>query len=215
MSGPLDRTGNQVREEADEETILEKRLGSLNPPLVDVHNVGDFLKRIKRYARGKDNANQGERDIVNSKSFEAGKEGAREEIEIFKDPQNHEIQDEREDKPLPPVRVRAAGSNFLRDQEVHRGAADHESEEAPIPPTVEKVAGQKEEDILGAVMETPVKQHDRYQEEEIGRGVKEHGVESKLMFPDFLWRAGSALNIAGGMTVEQSVESRIRDQGNT
>ena len=52
--------------------------------------------------------------------------------------------------------VRAAGGDFLGDQEVHRGAADHEGKETPIPPTVEKVAGQEEENILGAVMETPV-----------------------------------------------------------
>src|SRR6476660_8360058 len=97
MPGPLDRAGNQVREQADEETILEKGPGSLNPPLVNVHNIGDLLKRIKRDAGRKDNANQGKRDIVNSKPFEAGKERAREEIEVLKNPQNHEIQDKRED----------------------------------------------------------------------------------------------------------------------
>ena len=46
-----------------------------------------------------------------------------------------------------------------------------------IPPSVEKVAGQEKEDILGAAIETPVQQYDRYQEEEINRGVKEHGVK--------------------------------------
>jgi len=30
---------------------------------------------------------------------------------------------------------------------------------------------------LGAVIETPVQQHDRYQEQEISRGIKEHGVK--------------------------------------
>jgi len=178
MPWPLYRTGNQVREQTDEETILEERLRSLNSPLVDVHNISDFLKRIKRYAGRKDDANERQRDIVNSKSLEAGQEGAREEVEVFEDPQNHEIQDERENKPLPAVGVRAAGGDFLGDQEVHRGAADHEGKETPIPPTVEKVAGQEEENILGAVMETPVQQHNRYQEKEISRGVKEHGVRS-------------------------------------
>jgi len=33
--------------------LLEERLRSLNSPLVDVHNISDFLKRIKRYAGGR------------------------------------------------------------------------------------------------------------------------------------------------------------------
>jgi hypothetical protein len=84
------------------------------------------------------------------------------------------------------VGVRAAGTDLLSDQEIHHGAADHESEETPIPPSVEKVAGQEKENILGAVVETPVQQHDRNQEEEICRGVKEHGIKSvRFVFPPF------------------------------
>jgi hypothetical protein len=47
MPWPLYRTRNQVREQTDEETIIEERLGSLDPPLIDVHDIGDFLKRVK------------------------------------------------------------------------------------------------------------------------------------------------------------------------
>jgi hypothetical protein len=118
---------------------------------------------------------------VNSKSFEGAQEGAGEEVEVFEDPQNHEIQDEREDKPLPAVGVRAAGCDLLCDQEIHGGAANHESEKTPIPPSIEKVASQEKENILGAVIETPVQQHDRYQEQEISRGIKEHGVKLTLL----------------------------------
>jgi len=59
----------------------------------------------------------------------------------------------------------------------HRGVANHESEETPIPPSVEEVAGQEKENILGAAIEARVLQHHGYQEEETSRGVKEHGVK--------------------------------------
>jgi hypothetical protein len=182
MPWPLYRTGNQVREQTDEETIIEERPGSLNPPFIDVHDIGDFLKRVKRNAWWKDDLNQRQRDIVNSKFFEGTQEGAREEVKVFENAQNREIQNEREDEPLPAVGVRAAGCDLLCDQEIHRGAANHEGEETPIPPSVEKVAGQEKENILSAVIETPVQQHDWYQEEKISRGVKEHGVKLNQCF---------------------------------
>src|SRR5258708_3530681 len=50
MPRPLYRTSNQVREQTDEETIIEERPGSFDPPFVDVHDIGDFLKRVKRNA---------------------------------------------------------------------------------------------------------------------------------------------------------------------
>ncbi len=59
-----------MRKQTDEETIIEERPGSLDPPFINVHDVGDFLKRVKRNAWRKDDANQGQRDIVNSKVFE-------------------------------------------------------------------------------------------------------------------------------------------------
>ena len=114
---------------------------------------------------------------MNAKILEAAQERACEKVKVFENPQDREIQDEREDEPLLPVGVRAAGFDLLCDQEIHRGAANHEREETPIPPSVEKVAGQEKENILGAVLETPVQQHDWYQEEKISRGVKEHGVK--------------------------------------
>ncbi len=177
MPGPLYRAGNQVREQTDEETIVEKRLGGLNSSFIYVHDISDFLKGVKRDAGRKDDANQGQRNIVNSKFVEGTQEGTRKEVKVFKGPQNQEIQDEREDKPLPPVGIQAAGGNLLCDEEIHRGAADHKGEETPIPPSVEKVAGQEKKNILGAMIEAPIQEHDRYQEKKISGGVKEHDVK--------------------------------------
>src|SRR5260370_2821436 len=47
MPRPLYRTGNQVREQTYEETIIEERPGSLDPPFVDGPHIGTFLKPLK------------------------------------------------------------------------------------------------------------------------------------------------------------------------
>jgi hypothetical protein len=120
---------------------------------------------------------------VKTKLAKPFNEGAREKIKIFEDPENRKVQDERENQPLFPARIRATGRNSLGDQKIHRGAEDHEREEAPVPPAVEKVAGEQKENVLGAVTETPVQQHDWYQEQEISWRVKKHGAESNGCVP--------------------------------
>src|SRR5437899_12675267 len=103
MPRPLDWTGNQVREQTDEKTIIEEGLRGLDPPFIDVHDIGDFRKRVKRNAWRKEDTNEGQRDIVNSKFCEGHWEGARTEAKVSEDPQNHAIQDEPEVEPLPPI----------------------------------------------------------------------------------------------------------------
>lgn len=94
-------------------------------------------------------------------------ERTRKEIEILEDSQNREIQDERKYKPFFPVGVRAAGRDFLAHEKIHSGAGDHESEKSPIPPAVEEVARKKKENVLGAMIEAPIEQHDWNEEQEI------------------------------------------------
>ena len=62
----LDRTGDQVREQTDKETIVEKGPGGFNSSFINVHDIGHFLERVKRNAGRQDNANQGQRKIVNA-----------------------------------------------------------------------------------------------------------------------------------------------------
>ena len=157
-----------MREQADKETVLEKRFGSLNSSFVDVDDVGDFLKSIKGNSWRENDANQGKGNVVKTDLVKRVNERACKEIEIFEDSQNGEIEDERKDKPFFPILVRAAGDNFLADEKVHGGAADHECEKSPIPPAVKEIAGKKKKNILGAVIEAPVEQHDWDEEQEIG-----------------------------------------------
>jgi hypothetical protein len=51
-------------EQTDKKSIVQERLGSLDPPFVDVIDVGDFLKSVKRDARRKNDTDQGQGNIV-------------------------------------------------------------------------------------------------------------------------------------------------------
>ena len=98
------------------------------------------MKRVERNAWGKEDANQGQRDIVNSKSFEGAQEGAGEEVEVFEDPQNHEIQDERRSHSSFGISMSdTASSDAARDaerkriwQEYKSGALDIEAATAQL-----------------------------------------------------------------------------------
>ncbi len=164
MAGPLNRTGNQMGEQTDEERIVQERLGSLDPTFVHIIDVGDFLKGVKRDAGWKNDTDQGQGNIVSAQLIQPGQKRAREEIEVLEHPKNREIQDEREDKPPFSVCVRRRRSDFLGDQKVDRRAADHEAKEAPIPPAVKKIASAEKENVLGATIKPPVHQHYRYEE---------------------------------------------------
>src|SRR6266850_7897443 len=132
-----------MRKQTDEETIVDERLGGLQPPLVDVHDVGDFLEGVGGYSRGKKHADERKWNVVNAKSTEDAHKRVDEKIEIFENPKNRKIQNEGENKPLLAPRICATRSDFLCDQKIHRGAADHQSKEAPIPPAVEKITGEE------------------------------------------------------------------------
>src|SRR5712671_5067800 len=66
MSRSLNRSGNQVREEADEEAIVQEGLRRFEPSFINVHDVGNFLKGVKRNARWKNHANEGKGNVVNA-----------------------------------------------------------------------------------------------------------------------------------------------------
>ena len=66
----------------------------------------------------------------------------------------------------------------MSDQKIDRGAANHEEEKAPVPPTVKEVAGQEEKNVLGAMVQPPVEKNDGNEEKKKRGRVKKHGTQS-------------------------------------
>ena len=102
-------------------------------------------------------------------------EGAGKKIKILENSENGEVQDEREDEPLPAMRILLRRNDFLSDQKIHHGAANHEREKPPVPPAVKEVTRQQKKDILGTAVQPPKKKNDRDQEQEESGGIKKHG----------------------------------------
>src|SRR5215469_6756945 len=152
MPGPLNGTGNQVREKADEQAVFEERSRSPNPSFIDIHDIGDFLKGIKGDSRGKNDANERQGDVVKTQVAQHADQGAGKEIKILENPKNREVQNQGKDEPFPAMWILPLGNDFLSDQKIHGRAANHEHEEPPVPPAVKKVTGQQKKDVLGAMV---------------------------------------------------------------
>ena len=115
---------------------------------------------------------------MKSEIIQHADEGAGKEVKIFEDPQDGEVQKEREDKPFPAMRILRGRHDFLCDQKINGGAANHEEEKTPVPPAVKEIAGQEQKNVLGAMVQPPVEENDGDQEKKERRRIKKHGTQS-------------------------------------
>src|SRR5712672_567216 len=129
MRGPLDGTGNQVREKTDEEGVVHQRVRRFHFAMIDVHDVGNFLEGVERDAGRQDDSPDDDGNVL--QPDEQGQVGERvdEEIKIFEDAEKSEIQDQGKNKQgALDTRVGSAG-DFAGDDVVNDGGSGHEKQE--------------------------------------------------------------------------------------
>ncbi len=99
-------------------------------------------------------------------------EAVGEEPEIFEGAEQAEIHDQTGGQEQPPRALASGALERETDQEVGGGAQRDQTEEAPVPPAVEQVAGGDQECVLGAhtAASEPVQHEDDRQED--GEGVR-------------------------------------------
>jgi hypothetical protein len=68
----------------------------------------------------------------------------------------------------------SATADFPRDGEVDKCRACHQKEEAPVPPSVKKVAGGEEKDVLLPAPEFPIDRYDKGQKDEEDGSIEKH-----------------------------------------
>src|SRR3954469_16184361 len=172
MIGALDRTGNQVREQADEERVVDQGIGRLQAALVDVDDVRNFLKCVKRDPGWKEDSQRRGRSVVEPESFERCRERVHEEVEVLKRTKEPEVDDEGDRQqqfaPCPVVGAR----DRSRAVEIDDRRRGNQCKEAWIPPPVEHVAGEKEQVILWSPPETPIGEDDQGQEDDANRCIE-------------------------------------------
>src|SRR5690242_14556400 len=169
-----------MREEADEKGVIKIRGGRPNPPFIYVHDIRDLFKRVKRNAWRKNNAEERQRYVVDSQVVQRAVERARKEIEVLEDTQHGEVPHKRQREPFLAIGAWVLGGDPPRHKEVHRGAGDHQRQKTPIPPAIEYVTGHQKEDVLRAMIQSPVDDDNEDQEGEIRWRIKKHGDQSKL-----------------------------------
>ena len=86
MRWPLDRTGNQMRKQANEQSIFDEVSRSFNFPAIHIHDVGHFLKGVERYPWRKQNAQHSPRNIVNPKPSRRCAVEPRKKLKYLKNP---------------------------------------------------------------------------------------------------------------------------------
>ena len=178
MSGSLNRARNQMWEQADEQGVIDEGPRWLDAFLIDVDDIGDLLKGVERNAGWKDDADERQWDAMHTQHGQGICKRVREKVEVLERCENAKIQHQREDEPMLAIWINLSRSDSLSDQKIDRRAAEHERQEARVPPCIKEIAGDEQKDVLGPASEPPIDQDDRNQEKKIWRGIKQHCTES-------------------------------------
>ena len=92
MSWSLNGAGDQVREEADEQGVLDQRIGGLRFALIDIGYISDLLEGVERDRRRQDDLPQSMREAVKADQTRHSCEGVDEEVEVLEVTEKAEVQ---------------------------------------------------------------------------------------------------------------------------
>ncbi len=173
VRGPLNRAGDQMRKEADEQRVVHQRIGGAQLAPVDVDDVGDFLKGVEGDRWWQHDAPDRARHMQSCQRGHV-REGIDEETEVLEETQAAEIQYEGEREQEPALRRGGAGLKTAGDEVVHHGGGAHQQQKAPVPPAVEEVACGEQEQVLRAQPQPPVEQYDERQEDDVDGRIEIH-----------------------------------------
>src|SRR5271165_5962334 len=156
MIGTLNRTCDQVRKEANEESIIDKRISRLDLPSIDIDYVCDFLEGVEGDAGRKQNPQQRHRNVVETHRRQHSGERLDEEIEILEESEKAKVNNQRQDQEGPSLHGILQSGELPRYQKINAGATCHQKQESPIPPTVKEIACGEQEDILRPPAQFPI-----------------------------------------------------------
>ena len=91
MRWPLNGTRDEVRKQRNEQRIVHQPLGRFQLPVIDVHNVRNFLEGVKRDSRRQNDPQYQEGNVVDSHSVQHLHQRIFEEVEVFEEAQKREV----------------------------------------------------------------------------------------------------------------------------
>ena len=176
VGGALDGPGNELREERDKGGEGDGVSGGLEVASVDVDGVGEGLEGVEGDADGQDDL-QGGGVHGDAERTPGGDPVLDEEVGVLEVAEDAEVDGEGD--PEPPLLERL-GVGFFdadADEEVDEGGEGNEPKKSPVPPTVEDVGGDQQQEVLRpqvAVRHEPIQPEDNRQEDQKLRAVEEH-----------------------------------------
>ena len=174
---PLNRPGDELREEADKRREIDETARRLQVPAVNVNGIGEGLKRIKADAHRQNHLER--RDVHRHARRRPRIDPAvDEEVAVLEVTQQSKVHQQRHPEP------RLLGAFLLRsfdlqtDEVIHQGGKRNQPQKPPIPPPVKHIARDDEQHVLRPEIplhDEPIQSEDDRQEEQEFRGVEEHG----------------------------------------
>ena len=167
VGGPLDGSGDELREKGDKGTKGDGITGGLEVAPVDVDGVGEGLEGVEGDADRQDDL-QGGGVHGNAKGVPGGNPVLDEEVGVLEVAEDAEVDGERYPQPsFLPGSVRRL-FNADADEEVDDGGEGNQPEEAPVPPPVEDIGRNEQQHVLRlevALGDKPIQPKDNRQEE--------------------------------------------------
>ena len=176
---PLNRPGDELREEAHKRREIDEAARRLQVPAVNVNGIGEGLKRIEADAHRQDHL---ERRNVHRHARRSPRidPAVDEEVAVLEVTQQSEVHQQRHPEP------RLLGAFLLRsfdlqtDEVIHQGGKRNQPQKPPIPPPVKHIARDDEQHVLRleiALHDKPIQSEDDRQEEQEFRGVEKHDIK--------------------------------------
>ena len=176
MRRPLDGAGDQMREQADEERVVEERLGRFHLFPVDVDDVRKLLERVERNAGRQGHLQQRDGGLRQAQSMGQGREGIDEEVEVFEVAEEPEVDanGNREEKTAF-FGIRGTADE-ARAEEIDNGRGENEAQKPDIPPAIKDVTGDQKQHVLAFPVQPPVQKNDEDEKESEGWSVEKQAV---------------------------------------
>ena len=168
---PLNRSGDEVRKERDEDGEVEQAAPGVQLATIDIDRVAHRLKRIKRDPDRQQNAQRRLVDRDSRRGKNAG-DVLDEEIEVLEEPEHPEVRDDaqpQEAAAVLRVSLHPAGGAIVDD----RGGRNQD-QEPRVDVAVEEVAADKEQHVLAARRQRPVHRDEGDEEGDEVEAVEDH-----------------------------------------
>ena len=160
FAGTLDGTRDELGKKRNEQREIAEVFLRLEIPAIDVDDIRQRLKRIKRDSDGQENI-QGNIVYLSAEQPNHARQVLQQEIDVFEKDQNAQTKDDRYRKPQLLDLLFLRSGNQKRTEIRHQTRHEHEKTQPDVPAHIEKVRRGEKHYPTETMRKNPI-QKDRY-----------------------------------------------------